>query len=179
MDDKIRAAVLGAAASALAVGFLIIEYYKSRTRCRSRIRTRESIPRQPFIDRDYLREMYMNSLLCRGDTHCVDQIRMRPIAFYELCNILTRFNLVRPTKNMSIREQVLMFCHCIGHNVRFRVLAGRFHRSSETCHRYFKIVLKAVLKLYKYVVKLPDDSTPPEISNNRRFYPYFKVSYII
>ncbi|GAV63825.1 LOW QUALITY PROTEIN: DDE_4 domain-containing protein, partial [Cephalotus follicularis] len=55
-----------------------------------------------------------------------------------------------------------------------RVLARRFHRSSETCHRYFRIVLKAVLKLYKYVVKSPDDSTPPEIMNSRRFYPYFK-----
>ncbi|GAV89045.1 Myb_DNA-bind_3 domain-containing protein, partial [Cephalotus follicularis] len=92
---------------------------------------------------------------------------MRPVAFYELCNILTRYNLVRQSKNMSIKEQVLLFVHCLGHNVRFRVLAGRFHRSSETCHRYFRIVLKAVLKLYKYVVRSPDDSTPPEIMNSR------------
>ncbi|GAV62916.1 LOW QUALITY PROTEIN: DDE_4 domain-containing protein, partial [Cephalotus follicularis] len=117
---------------------------------------------------------YMNSLLCRGDIHCIDQIRMRPVAFYELCNILTRYNLVRQSRNMSIKEQVLLFVHCLGHNVRFRVLARRFHRSSETCHRYFRIVLKAVLKLYKYVVRPPDDSTPPEIMNSQRFYSYFK-----
>ncbi|GAV72589.1 LOW QUALITY PROTEIN: Myb_DNA-bind_3 domain-containing protein, partial [Cephalotus follicularis] len=92
---------------------------------------------------------------------------MRPIAFYELCNILTRYNLVRQSKNMSIKEQVLLFVHCLGHNVKFCVLAGRFHRSSETCHRYFRIVLNVVLKLYKYVVKSPDDSTPPEIMNSR------------
>ncbi|GAV67539.1 LOW QUALITY PROTEIN: Myb_DNA-bind_3 domain-containing protein, partial [Cephalotus follicularis] len=91
---------------------------------------------------------------------------MRPVAFYELCNMLTSYNLVRQSKNMCIKEQVLLFVHCLGHNVRFRVLAGRFHRSSETCH-YFRIVLKAVLKLYKYVVRSPDDSTPPEIMTSR------------
>ncbi|GAV91508.1 DDE_4 domain-containing protein, partial [Cephalotus follicularis] len=96
--------------------------------------------------------------------------------FYELCNILTRYNVVRQSKNMSIKEQVLLFVHCLGHNVRFRVLAGRFYRSSETCHRYFKIVLKVVLKLYKYAIRSPDDSTHPEIMNSQRFYPYFKVN---
>ncbi|GAV56600.1 LOW QUALITY PROTEIN: hypothetical protein CFOL_v3_00142, partial [Cephalotus follicularis] len=74
---------------------------------------------------------------------------------------------------MSIKEQVLLFVHCLGRNVRFRVLAGRFHRSFETCHRYLRIVLKAVLKLYKYVVRSPYDSTPPKIMNNK-FYPYIK-----
>ncbi|GAV88285.1 DDE_4 domain-containing protein [Cephalotus follicularis] len=133
MDDKIRATILGAVISVLAVGHLIMEYYKLRGRIS------DYIPRQPYIDRAYLRDMYMNSLLCRGDIHCIDQIQMRPVAFYELCKILTRYNLVRQSKNMSIKEQVLLFVHCLGHNVRFRVLAGRFHRSSEPCHLYFRI----------------------------------------
>ncbi|XP_075665695.1 uncharacterized protein LOC142635426 [Castanea sativa] len=91
---------------------------------------------------------------------------MRPVAFYELCRILVERNLVRETIYMPITEQVLMFLHIIGHNVRFRVVAARFHRSIETTYRYFKIVLKAVLQLYRYVVRLPDNSTPPEIRNN-------------
>ncbi|KAK5826609.1 hypothetical protein PVK06_021535 [Gossypium arboreum] len=37
-----------------------------------------------------------------------------------------------------------------------------------------QVVLRAVLKLYKLVIKLPDESTPSEIRNNPRFYPYFK-----
>ncbi|KAH1055419.1 hypothetical protein J1N35_033484 [Gossypium stocksii] len=37
-----------------------------------------------------------------------------------------------------------------------------------------RAVLRAVLKLYKLVIKLPDESTPREIRNNPRFYPYFK-----
>jgi hypothetical protein len=118
----------------------------------------------------------MNSILYRGDQHCVSQIRMRPIAFYELCKILTHNNLLQETIHMSIREQVLIFTHTIGHNVRFRVVGGRFYRSIETVHRYFKHVLGVVLKLHKRVIKLPDSDTPLEIRNNSRFYPYFKVS---
>uniref|UniRef100_A0A2N9HZJ8 DDE Tnp4 domain-containing protein n=1 Tax=Fagus sylvatica TaxID=28930 RepID=A0A2N9HZJ8_FAGSY len=75
---------------------------------------------------------------------------------------------------MSIKEQVVIFLHTIGHNVRFRVAAGRFHRSVETIHRYFRVVLKGVFCLYKHVVRLPDNETQPDIRNNRRFYPYFK-----
>ncbi|KAE8726869.1 putative ripening-related protein 6-like [Hibiscus syriacus] len=30
------------------------------------------------------------------------------------------------------------------------------------------------MKLYKLAIRLPDESTPPEIINNSRFYPYFK-----
>jgi hypothetical protein len=77
---------------------------------------------------------------------------------------------------MSIREQVLIFTHTIGHNVRFRVVGGRFYRSIEMVHRYCRHVLGAVLKLHKHVIKLPDSDTPLEIRNNSRFYPYFKVS---
>ncbi|KAH1082651.1 hypothetical protein J1N35_022412 [Gossypium stocksii] len=46
--------------------------------------------------------------------------------------------------------------------------------SIETIHRYFKVVLRAILKLYKLVIRLPNESTPSEIKNNPRFYPYFK-----
>jgi hypothetical protein len=129
-----------------------------------------------MFNREYEREAYMNNILYRGDQHCVSQIGMRPIAFYELCKILAHNNLLQETIHMSIREQVLIFTHTIGHNVRFRVVGGRFYRLIETEHRYFKHVLRAVLKLHKHVIKLPDSDTPLEIRNNGRFYPYFKVS---
>jgi hypothetical protein len=61
--------------------------------------------------------------------------------------------------------------------VRFRVVGGRFYRSIETVHRYFKHVLGAILKLHKHVIKLPDSDTPLEIRKNGKFYPYFKVSF--
>nr|XP_012464043.1 unnamed protein product [Gossypium raimondii] len=99
---------------------------------------------------------------------------MRPIAFSNLCDILSRNNLLQSTKYLNIREQVVIFLHIIGHNVRFRVIRSRYYRSTETIHRYFRVVLRAILKLYKLVIRLPDESTPSDIRNNPRFYPYFK-----
>ncbi|XP_048133937.1 uncharacterized protein LOC125314797 [Rhodamnia argentea] len=162
---KIQAVVAGAAAAVMAVITLVTDDDNHSD---------NHIPREPQVNRDYERELYMNRVLYGGDTHCINQIRMAPNAFLELCKALNASNLLRSTANVSIREQVLVFCHIIGHNVRFRVIGGRFHRSTETVHRYFKIVLQAILKLYKHVMKEPSNSTPPEISNSRRFYPYFK-----
>ena len=66
---------------------------------------------------------------------------MKPIAFHQLCHILTEGEHVRPTIHMFVTEQILIFLHIISHNVRFRVIGIRFHRSTETVHRYFKVVL--------------------------------------
>ena len=83
---------------------------------------------------DYEREGFISDILHRGDARCSFMIRMRLVAFYELCRILGERNLVRETIYMPVTEQVLMFLHTIGHNVRFRVIAARFHRSIETTH---------------------------------------------
>ncbi|KAL4599120.1 hypothetical protein ACB092_11G104400 [Castanea dentata] len=101
---------------------------------------------------------------------------MKSIAFHHLCHILTEGEHVRPTVHMSIMEQVLIFLHIIGHNVRFRVIGSQFHRLTETVHRNFNVVLMGVLKLYRVLIRLPSKDTPPKIRNSRRFYPYFKFS---
>jgi hypothetical protein len=99
---------------------------------------------------------------------------MKPVVLYNLCDVLTSRDLLRPTQNMSIREQVIVFLQIIGQNQRFHFISG-IYRSVETIHRYFIIILKAVLKLYKHLIKDPEDTIPAEIMNNQRFYPYFKV----
>ena len=106
----------------------------------------------------------------------MNQLRMKPIAFHHLCHILTEGGHVRPTIDMSVTEQVFIFLHIIGHNVRFRVMGSQIYRSTEIVHRYFKVVLKGVLKLYRTLIRLRSEDTPLEIRNSRRFYPYFKVN---
>ncbi|XP_021860979.2 protein ALP1-like isoform X2 [Spinacia oleracea] len=75
---------------------------------------------------------------------------------------------------MSVKEQVLVFLHLLGHNVRFRAIGGRFFRSTWTIHQYFHIVLKAILRLYTEFVKPPTTTLQPEIQNNPRFFPWFE-----
>ena len=139
-------------------------------------RRRRELPRAPYVNHAAEKEEYINSILHGSEGHCVNQIRMKPIAFHNLCHILTEGEYVRPTVHMSITEQVFIFLHIIGHNVRFRVMGSRIYRSTETVHRYFKVVLRGVLKLYRALIRLRSEDTPQEIRNSRRFYPYFKVN---
>ena len=164
MKKKTKAAILASVASVLLVGVALLR----------KLRRRQS--RAPYVNHATKRERYINSILHGGESHCVNQIRMKPIAFHHLCHILAKGEHVRLTIHMSVTEQVLMFCHIIGHNMRFRVIGSRFHKSTEIVHRYFKVVLKEVLKLYRALIRLPSEDTPPEIRNSRRFYPYFKVN---
>jgi len=102
------------------------------------------IPCQPCVNRDVDQENYISSALYCRDTHCLNQIRMRPGPFFKLCEMLERRALFINTMHMSVREQDLMFLHLLGHNMWFRAIGGRFFRSTWTVHSYFHIVLGAI-----------------------------------
>ncbi|KAG5248705.1 nuclease HARBI [Salix suchowensis] len=85
---------MGAAITVIAAGVSIIEEERNRI----------YIPREPCINAIAQREFYIDI----GDRHCVEQIRMKPIVLYRLCNVLTSRNLLRSTQNVSIREQVIV-----------------------------------------------------------------------
>ena len=163
MNKKTKAAIIASVTSVLLVGVALVRKLRRR-----------QLPRASYVNHAAEKEHYINSILHGSERHYVNQIRMMPIAFHHLCYILTEGERVRPTIHMSVMKQVLMFCHIIGHNVRFRVIGSHFHRSTEIVHRYFKVILRGVLKLYRALIRLPSEDTPPEIRNSRRFYLYFK-----
>ena len=139
-------------------------------------RRRRQLPRVPYVNHATEREKYINSILHGSERHCVNQLRMKPIAFHHLCHILTDGEHVRLTIHMFVTKQVFIFLHIIGHNVRFRVMGSQIYRPTETVYRYFKVVLRGVLKLYRALIRLRSEYTPPKIRNSRKFYPYFKVN---
>ena len=95
---------------------------------------------------------HINSVLHGTKIYCVNQLRMKPIAFHHLCHILTEGEHVRLIIHMSVTEQVFIFLHIIVHNVRFCVMGSRIYRSTKIVHRYFKVVLRGVLKLYRALI---------------------------
>uniref|UniRef100_A0A7C9CI48 DUF8040 domain-containing protein n=1 Tax=Opuntia streptacantha TaxID=393608 RepID=A0A7C9CI48_OPUST len=99
---------------------------------------------------------------------------MSPMAFFRLCKTLEGKGLFTSTVHMSVREQVLMFLHLLGHKVRFRVIEGRFFCSTWIIHYYFHTILQAILKLYPEFISPPSSSTPLKILNSSRFYPCFE-----
>ena len=95
MDSKIiNAACMGAAITVIATGVAIIEEERNII----------YILREPRINAFAQREFYIDSLLNRGDRHCVEQIRMKPVVLYRLCDVLSSHDLLRSTQNVSIRE---------------------------------------------------------------------------
>ncbi|KAL3523256.1 hypothetical protein ACH5RR_016090 [Cinchona calisaya] len=161
-DDE-NAMVIGAATSVLATGYAVLEFYKIH----------EVVPRVPHVNKDKAREDYMDSILYRSRSYCIDQIRMCQDAFFQLLDTLTIRQLLQPTVHMSTREQLFLFLQIVGHNLRFRVIRGYLYRSTDTIHRYFFIVVNAILKLYPNLIHWPNHSTPPEILSNRKYYPWF------
>ena len=167
MKKKTKVAILALVASVVCVGVALLRKLRRR---------RRKLPRAPYVNHVAEREEYINSILHGTEINCVNQLRMKPIAFHHLCHILTEGEHVHPTIHMSVTKQVLIFLHIIGHNVRFHVMGSRIYRSTETVYRYFKVVLRGVLKLYRTLIRLRSKDTPPKITNSRRFYPYFKVN---
>ena len=167
MKKKTKAAILASVASILLVRVTLLRKLRRRR-----------LPRVLYVNHAAKREEYINSILHGSERYCVNQIRMKSIAFHHLCHILTEGEHVRPTIHMSVTEQVFIFLYSIGHNMRFRVMGSRIYRSTETVHKYFKVVLRGVLKLYKTLIRLRNEDTPLEIRNSRRFYPYFKVNIV-
>ena len=147
MKKKTKATILASVASVLLVGVALL-------------RKLRRLRRAPYVNHVVKREHYINSILHGSERHCVSQIRMKPIVFRQICDILTQGEHIQPTVNMSVRKQVLIFLHIIGHNVRFYVIGSRFHISTETVHRYFKVVLRVILKLYRVLIRLSNKDTP-------------------
>ncbi|KAK9286756.1 hypothetical protein L1049_015160 [Liquidambar formosana] len=82
---------------------------------------------------------------------------------------------LRNTSNVDVEEQVAMFLYILGHNLRLHVIANNFSRSLDTVHRHFLNVLKAVVKLYKDLVKPLGINSSLEIGSNfRTWHSYFK-----
>lgn len=107
-----------------------------------------------------------------------EQLRVDKHTFCLLRDALCERNLLTDTKRMDVNEQLVIFLHTIGHNVRNRVLQDRFQHLGETISRHFKRVLKAINGLRDACITDPANEVPTKILGDERYYPYFKV-YIV
>ena len=115
MKKKTKAAIIASVASVLLVGVALLRKLRRR---------RRQLSRAPYVNHAVEREEYINSVLHGIERHCVNQLRMKLIAFHHLCYILTEVEHVRPTIHMSVMEQVFIFLHIFGHNVKFCVMGS-------------------------------------------------------
>jgi hypothetical protein len=82
-----------------------------------------------------------------------------------------------PPGHISPEESFMMFMKVLAHSDRNRAIQDRFNHSGETISRHFGYVLDAITQLTPNVIKHPGyTTTPPEIANNPKYWPWFKVS---
>jgi hypothetical protein len=129
----------------------------------------------PIDERDRKRFEYLNDKIWRNDVTCVDMLRLNRGSFFRFCKLFRDRGLLEDTIHMCVEQQVAMFLHTIGHNIRNRVIRTNFGRSGETVSRYFNKVLHAVGELRTDFIRPPSSATPAKIQGNHRWDPYFKV----
>ncbi|XP_066343049.1 protein ALP1-like [Miscanthus floridulus] len=170
MNNRLKAFVFAAAAHWLLCVMAIVV----RSRKRKRVARREGITYAPIYERDRKRMEYLNDKIWKDDTTCVNMLRMNKARFFRFCKLFRDRGLLEDTVHMCVEEQVAMFLHTVGHNVRNRVIATNFGRSRETVGRYFNKVLHAIGELRDDYIRPPSLDTPAKIEGDPRWYPYFK-----
>jgi hypothetical protein len=101
---------------------------------------------------------------------------MRRATFYVLVKMIRERGMLQDSIHTSVKEQVSMFLHIVGHNQRFRVIHSSFKRYMDTFSRYFKQVLFAVGEHRGEMIKPPLGRKPPKIENSYIWWPYFLLS---
>ena len=122
---------------------------------------------------------FCRDIIHSNEVDCHDQIQMSREAFFSLAHILRLKGSLRDTIHLKLEEQLVMFLHTLGHNLRNRKIAHNFGHSGETVSRYFHKVLMAILALHRDYFIPPGPGTPPEISGKDRFEPFFKVNHTL
>ncbi|KAI5011207.1 hypothetical protein ZWY2020_013344 [Hordeum vulgare] len=125
-------------------------------------------------ERDRQRFDYLSSKIWQCDVKCKNMLRFERAPFFHLCDILRDRKLLKPTIHLDVEQQVAMFLHTIGHNLRNRVVATNFCRSFGIISIYFRRVLHAIGQLRNDYIRPPSLEIPTKTEGNHRFDPYFK-----
>ncbi|KZT51836.1 hypothetical protein CALCODRAFT_418983, partial [Calocera cornea HHB12733] len=83
---------------------------------------------------------------------------------------------LQPARHVGTTEQVALFLVGVRQGASNRTLQELFQRSGDTVSRLFNQVLDALTspEVYNAYVQLPENSIPPGIRLESRFYPWFK-----
>jgi hypothetical protein len=91
-----------------------------------------------------MRIEYLNNKIWKNDVICVNMLRLIKDFFFHFCDLIQSHGLLQDIVHLCVEQQVAMFLHTIGHNVRNRLVGTNFSRSSETISCYFNKVLHAI-----------------------------------
>ncbi|KAL0386126.1 UNVERIFIED_CONTAM: hypothetical protein Sradi_3006900 [Sesamum radiatum] len=148
-------------AVALTIFVNVIRYIKARRGHEVRFRHRRYNLNSRIPDQ--VRRLYR--LVSFRDETYLRNLRMDRNAFGRLFYMLEHLGGVKPTKNVSVPEQVAMFLSVIAHHKRNCVVKHDFIWSGRTVSKHFHAVLHAVCEMHIVLLAKPtpiyDDCTDP------------------
>ncbi|XP_031111888.1 uncharacterized protein LOC116015858 [Ipomoea triloba] len=103
-----------------------------------------------YYKREYVQRILNNNELC------ISLLRMNLQTFSKLCEMLESLGGLKPTRNMTIGEQVVIFLHILAHHVKNRVIQYNYGRSGESISRAFHKVLNAIMHLQGHLFRTPE-----------------------
>ncbi|KAK4400337.1 hypothetical protein Sango_1139800 [Sesamum angolense] len=140
---------------ALTICIQVIEYIKVRRACEGRFpRRRYSITTRMS---DQVGRFYR--LVSSSNETCLRNLHMDRNAFGRLCYMLEQSGGVKPTKNVSVPEQVAMFLNVLSHHKKNCVVKHDFIRSGCTVSKHFHRMLHAICKMHTVLLAKPTPTT--------------------
>ncbi|XP_028078485.1 uncharacterized protein LOC114280326 [Camellia sinensis] len=113
--------------------------------------------KQPQRTCPYTGEIYTQHLLDGHPRTIREVLRRDAPTFRSLCDELKRREFIKVDKNrLSIEQSLAIFLYICGHSERHRLAADRFQHSTETIHRHFKIMMRALCRLAVLIIRPPD-----------------------
>lgn len=107
-----------------------------------------------------------------SDEICRNNLRMPIHCFNRLCFLLENVGGLRPSKHVSIVEQVCMFLSILSHHKKNVTLQTDFKRSGHTVSVHFNHVLNCMIKLSPLLLITPK---PVQENCNDARWKHFKV----
>jgi len=126
--------------------------------------------------------IFIQEILHENETRCYENFRLRKSVFLDLSKDLTDKYGLKPTRGMSVYEELGMFLMICAHGAGNRLVQEIFQHSGETIHRHFHSVLKAIGKLARDIIQPHpsyNDGAGDHKPCNQRYLPFFKVSDIL
>lgn len=122
---------------------------------------------------------FMEEILNGHEMRCYQAFRLSQPVFMDFCHELIQRYDLRPTRGMSVYEEVGIFLLICAHGVDNRLSQEIFNHSGETISRHFHRILKVVGKLANDIIAPHpeyNDSKGYHKPQHQRYMPFFKVS---
>lgn len=133
--------------------------------------------RQPRRERGESGAEFIHRLLTETPTECQIQLRLDRHMFVQLVELMIERDLLHDGKYVKVAEQVGICLYILAKGLSYRDASDKFKHSISTICKYYNEVLKALVNLSFDIIRPHRDlsEVPPEVANDTRYWPYFKV----